>query len=332
MSVISITSKNQCEQVLSDSAGYVVLLFVAAWHAPCKQMSSVLAALAKEHSSITFAQVDAEVEGIADIPACSGVASVPTTLALFQSKVLDTLTGVSVPKLVALVGKLSKQPLPTSSNPTILKEELDTRLGQLIRAAPIMLFMKGSPEAPRCGFSRTIAGILNEAAGTGKYGFFDILTDEDVRQGLKTFSNWPSYPQLYIDGELIGGLDIVKELHDEGELAKTISKALTKKTEELNARLHKLINQSHVMLFMKGGPSKPQCGFSRKMVELLTKAGFLDFGFFDILTDLEVREGLKKYSNWPTYPQLYIGGELVGGLDVVTELIESGELKCAPAS
>jgi Grx4 family monothiol glutaredoxin len=195
-----------------------------------------------------------------------------------------------------------------------------------------MLFMKGSPEAPRCGFSRTIVGILNEAAGLGKYGFFDILTDEEVRQGLKTFSDWPTFPQLYIDGELIGGLDIVKDMQEEGELTKVIQKAASKKAEELNSRLRKLIQQSRVMLFMKGEPNKPQCGFSRKMVELLTKAGFHDFGFFDILTDMEVREGLKKYSNWPTYPQLYIAGELIGGLDVVTELIESGELKNTPTS
>lgn len=68
--------------------------------------------------------------------------------------------------------------------------------------------MKGSPNAPRCGFSRTLVGILNEL--NAKYETFDILEDEEVRQGLKTFSNWPTYPQVYVNGEFIGGLDIIK--------------------------------------------------------------------------------------------------------------------------
>jgi len=76
--------------------------------------------------------------------------------------------------------------------------------------------MKGSPDTPRCGFSRKIVELLQgeKVAFTS----FDILGDEEVRQGLKAYSNWPTYPQLYADGKLLGGLDIVKELHEEGEL------------------------------------------------------------------------------------------------------------------
>ena len=69
-------------------------------------------------------------------------------------------------------------------------EELNERLGKLVKAAPVMLFMKGTPSAPECGFSRTIVGILREK--NVRYGFFNILADETVRQGLKTFSDWPT--------------------------------------------------------------------------------------------------------------------------------------------
>jgi len=86
----------------------------------------------------------------------------------------------------------------------------------LINRAPLLIFMKGNRDEPRCGFSRTIIGILNETELT--YDTFDILSDEEVRQGLKKFSNWPTYPQVYVKGELIGGLDIIKELKDSGEL------------------------------------------------------------------------------------------------------------------
>merc|ERR1719401_3049412 len=93
---------------------------------------------------------------------------------------------------------------------------LEERLKALINKAPVTLFMKGSPDAPRCGFSRKICELLKEK--NIPFDHFDILSDEDVRQGLKTYSNWNTYPQLYGNGKLVGGLDIVKELVDEGAL------------------------------------------------------------------------------------------------------------------
>ncbi|KAF2187102.1 putative thioredoxin [Zopfia rhizophila CBS 207.26] len=96
----------------------------------------------------------------------------------------------------------------SSGEPTS-KEELFKRLGELVKAAPVMLFMKGTPSAPQCGFSRQTVGILREKGI--RYGFFNILADDEVRQGLKEFADWPTFPQLWVDGELIGGLDIVRE-------------------------------------------------------------------------------------------------------------------------
>lgn len=108
---------------------------------------------------------------------------------------------------------------PTASDPkaapdsssggtaTTNKEELHKRLSELVKVAPVMLFMKGTPSAPQCGFSRQTVSILREKGI--RYGFFNILADDDVRQGLKEFSDWPTFPQLYVDGELVGGLDIV---------------------------------------------------------------------------------------------------------------------------
>ena len=87
-------------------------------------------------------------------------------------------------------------------------EELDKRIAELVKAAPVMLFMKGTPSTPQCGFSRTLVGILREKGV--RYGFFNILADEDVRQGLKRWADWPTYPQLWCGGELVGGLDIVR--------------------------------------------------------------------------------------------------------------------------
>jgi Grx4 family monothiol glutaredoxin len=87
------------------------------------------------------------------------------------------------------------------------KEETQKRLEGLVKAAPVMLFMKGTPSAPQCGFSRQTVALLRERSI--RYGFFNILADDEIRQGLKEFSDWPTFPQLYADGELVGGLDIV---------------------------------------------------------------------------------------------------------------------------
>ncbi len=96
--------------------------------------------------------------------------------------------------------------------------------------------------------------------------------------------------------------------------------------EELNKRLHALMQKDKVMLFMKGNPEQPRCGFSRRIVALLQDQG-VQFSTFDILEDESVRSGLKVVNNWPTFPQLIVNGEFVGGLDIVQEMVENGEFK-----
>ncbi len=91
-------------------------------------------------------------------------------------------------------------------------------------------------------------------------------------------------------------------------------------------RIEQEISESPVVLFMKGTPMFPQCGFSAAVVEVLTQLG-VKFKGVDVLVDPSLREGLKQYANWPTFPQLYVKGELVGGCDIVREMYATGELK-----
>ena len=93
-----------------------------------------------------------------------------------------------------------------------------------------------------------------------------------------------------------------------------------------HARLKALINKAAATVFIKGSRDEPRCGFSRKVVSALADTG-ADFETFDILEDEEVRQGLKEYSDWPTYPQLYVKGELVGGCDIILEMAADGSLK-----
>jgi monothiol glutaredoxin len=96
--------------------------------------------------------------------------------------------------------------------------------------------------------------------------------------------------------------------------------------EALSERIKNTIESHKVVLFMKGNRNFPQCGFSAKVIGLLKENG-AEFRDVNILADADLRTGLKEYSNWPTFPQLYVDGKLVGGCDIVTSLSESGELK-----
>ncbi len=95
---------------------------------------------------------------------------------------------------------------------------------------------------------------------------------------------------------------------------------------EVNERIKEQLGSFPVLLYMKGTPDFPQCGFSAQTVGALKALG-TRFAYVNILEDQEIREGLKVYSNWPTFPQLYVAGELVGGSDIAIEMFESGELK-----
>ena len=91
-------------------------------------------------------------------------------------------------------------------------------------------------------------------------------------------------------------------------------------------RIQQEVDSSDVVLFMKGSPIFPQCGFSSAVVQALTLMG-VKFKGVDVLQDSDIRDGIKEYANWPTIPQLYVKGEFVGGCDIVREMYESGELQ-----
>ncbi|HLO95314.1 MAG TPA: Grx4 family monothiol glutaredoxin [Burkholderiaceae bacterium] len=98
---------------------------------------------------------------------------------------------------------------------------------------------------------------------------------------------------------------------------------------DVQQRIDDLVKNNRVVLFMKGSAQFPMCGFSGRAVQILKACGVTDYKTFNVLEDEEVRQGIKEYANWPTIPQLYIGGEFVGGSDIMMEMYESGELQQA---
>lgn len=242
--VISIQTDDQLVDLInnSESKKLNILFFYAKWANPCTQMAQVFKTLAESHPEISFLSIDAE--SLSSVSDLFEVETVPSFILIQNSTILKEITG-SDPKEISNAiadfkdGKLdlsesepkeasaapekstTQEPTPTTTEaalapePEETEEELNERLTKLTKAAPIMVFIKGTPSEPKCGFSRQLIAILREHQV--KFGFFNILKDDSVRQGLKAFSDWPTFPQVYINGEFQGGLDIIKENLEEDE-------------------------------------------------------------------------------------------------------------------
>ncbi|KAM7350014.1 glutaredoxin 3 [Cochliomyia hominivorax] len=210
MSVVAIKSEEEYKQIISADKTSVVL-FSADWAEQCKQVQDVLEDLSKLlGDKLAFVKIAAE--DFPEVAMKHQIDAVPTVIIFAKNTAIDRVDGVDIASLTAKCKKLGAA--------TVSEQPLEERLKALINKAPLMIFMKGDRDAPRCGFSKQLIAIVNELGLP--YETFDILTDEEVRQGLKTYSDWPTYPQVYVKGDLIGGLDIIKELKANNELEQTL--------------------------------------------------------------------------------------------------------------
>ncbi|KAG6052549.1 monothiol glutaredoxin grx5 [Claviceps sp. LM77 group G4] len=102
----------------------------------------------------------------------------------------------------------------------LLSSETRSAIDRAVASAPVVLFMKGTPEMPQCGFSATVIKILGmQGVNPAKFAAFNVLEDAELREGIKEYSDWPTIPQLYVDKEFVGGCDILRNMHTNGELA-----------------------------------------------------------------------------------------------------------------
>lgn len=102
--------------------------------------------------------------------------------------------------------------------------DIQDYIREQLAANPVVLFMKGTPQFPQCGFSATVVQLLKQA-GLSKVAAFNVLESDELRQGVKDYANWPTVPQLYINGEFVGGCDIVREMFESGELQQMLTEA-----------------------------------------------------------------------------------------------------------
>ncbi|XP_053698102.1 glutaredoxin 3 [Sabethes cyaneus] len=215
MTVTNVTSVEQYNKFIGSSS-VTVALFSAEWAEQCKQIHAVMLELAKQAPFAGVQFIDIPAEDLSEVALKHKIDAVPTVIFFKAGSAVDRIDGVDIASLTSKCRKYAGINAAAAEG----AGSLEDRLKALINRSNVMIFMKGDRDTPRCGFSKQLIAIINETGVA--YDTFDILSDEEVRQGLKTYSDWPTYPQVYVKGELIGGLDIIKELLAGGELDATL--------------------------------------------------------------------------------------------------------------
>ncbi|TFY76508.1 hypothetical protein EWM64_g7504 [Hericium alpestre] len=227
-----VQSPEHFQTLLSTDLSRISLInFWAPWAAPCAQMNDVVRELSRKYPALLVLQVEAEAQS--DIAESFDVDAVPSFIILRGHTLLGRISGADAAALTSAIAthlrapgaaplaQTTHQPAAPAPGKAESQEELNARLRAIMNQSRVVLFMKGSPDLPQCGFSRRIVALLREQ--NVDFSHFDIYTDESVRSGLKVLNSWPTFPQLIINGEFVGGLDIVIEMAENGELKEVLA-------------------------------------------------------------------------------------------------------------
>ncbi|GJJ08639.1 hypothetical protein Clacol_002858 [Clathrus columnatus] len=235
--LFDVQTPEHFQELLSKDLQRVSLInFWASWAEPCRQMNQVVSELARRYPEV-------EADALQDISESFEIEAVPSFIVLRGHTLLSRINGADAQTLTSALtkhartspaGQAQTNRFPQAESEEETEDQLVDRMQNIMQQSRVVLFMKGSPDSPRCGFSRQTVAILREH--DVEFTHFDILEDEAVRQGilkslglhtlvliqgdnvgLKTLNNWPTFPQLIVNGEFIGGLDIIKEAVETGE-------------------------------------------------------------------------------------------------------------------
>lgn len=213
--MLNIDSADMLAQTKKNAPFGLVLHFGADWCAPCADVNKWLAAQAAARPKLVIGYVDAEKRG--ELAEAEEVTAVPHVVFYrpgndgAQERVAE-VSGFKEPQLAMNLNSLYGDKETRAGH-----ESMEAFLKYLINKDRVMIFITGTPSRPRCGFTGRLIEMLGEY--DVKYSYYDVMADDDACAALKTFSDWPTYPQVYVGGELIGGMDICKEMHEKGELA-----------------------------------------------------------------------------------------------------------------
>ena len=216
-----------------------VILFSASWAAESSQSARQILEAACPLNNLEFVEIE-EAEGTEGVFDAMRVEAVPCVVRMWEGKEVGRVTGadskailsllksvpasgsVSAPATVTATDTPSTPAISTTTAPTPVTPE---QLKELVERSKLMLFIKGTPSKPQCGFTSQLLRLLSENGLNhgDHYDTFNILADPGVREGLKVWAQWPTYPQIYWKGELVGGLDILKEMFASGQMSEIVA-------------------------------------------------------------------------------------------------------------
>ncbi|KAJ6548647.1 thioredoxin-like protein [Mycena capillaripes] len=323
--LVAVSDAPHFRSLLSADLTRVSLInFWAPWASPCTQMNAVVAELAKKHPGVLALNVEAEEQ--ADIAESFDIEAVPSFVILRGHTLLARIAGADASALTQAIAAHAAAPVSTyapkshtdaappaahngdyAAPENETSEELDARLRRLMTQTKVVLFMKGTPDEPRCGFSRKLSTLLKEQGV--QFSSFDILRDEDVRQGA-CFLRLPvflffSILFLSFCAPFLFGVSF-PDVHYYPRLLRTFCLHLSGQISAAHSCIILLLPAVSLLPLSSG---------------LLYPTSLL------LLPKSYNHAGLKKLNDWPTFPQLIVNGELVGGLDIVQEMVDTGEFK-----
>lgn len=196
-----------------------------------------------------------------------------------------------------------------------------SKIEKILNIHPAMIFIKGTPENPKCGFSSTLLDILKKYELN--FGYFNILENESVRNWLRHYSKWNTYPQLYFYQKLVGGIDKVKELISQDKFEELIPFEARK--SDPNLKFERLLSlfKEKLLIFFEGTPFSSE---ENKKISNLIKDNGVKFNFFNLNDDDEFKKFFLQKFNIKEIPIIFINGKLIGGIKEISEKIKNKTL------
>ncbi|TNV78818.1 hypothetical protein FGO68_gene1296 [Halteria grandinella] len=320
--LLNVTSVQQLQDLREKNRDKCVLfLFWAHWYRECEIMRRFFEELTQDHHFVKFAWAD--VDRDKEITKFFKVTAVPFIVMMHPDK--QEIEKVTETKRSSILEVVTAYEAFYSQQFMKKRKQAFAEIEELLKSYPIIIFIRGSALSPECKQSEVLIDYFQKMEI--KFRTVDILSNPQLKEWVKHFSGFPSFPQIFVNGKFVGSAEMVIDMIESDEFINIIPQECIK-TNALE-RIKVAMAKSPVVLFMKGTPTKPYDGYQQEAIQLLDKER-IRYAFFDVMKDPDVRELLKEYSKCQSYPQVFISGQFMGGgLTYMKELDSLGKLSHA---
>jgi len=289
--------------------------FYAAKYPQSEQLLASLQNIASFYNEAIYVFID--IEKCPDLVKAFDMLVIPTiVLSDANKKIIKKLEN---PQMNELILSLEDDIALFKTNFSIEKQRMFAKIDKILNINSVMVFIKGTPLEPKCGFTSSLLEII-KTFGLN-FGYFNILEDEDVRNWLRYYSKWNTYPQFYIEKKLVGGLDVVKDLVAKGKFEELLPENSRKGDPEL--KLKRILDecQGKIVVFMKDLSLED----SKKMAKLLKDNG-VKFLVSEVKGDKALEEFMLMKYKEKVLPLCFIGGEFIGNFEALNEICQKRNL------